>query len=176
MTYGGYTEKSTAKFSLLKNYLRQNTYIYNMLSKVYHRKIKLNIGIFGSEYIDYNTTFNKQVNSTTTALKMIDNFCEDKHIKHLVVIIPSGTIVNEQYVEWKGEKSKNYDNNFKHSIVKGIKKQNISCYDLTLYLRENSIYNHDTLYFNNKNNPGHFTPYGNMLVAEKIAETSREMI
>ena len=174
--YGGYTEKSTARFSLLKDYLRKNTYTYAMLSKVYHQKIKLNIGVFGNEYIDYNATFNKQINSTVTALKMIDDFCEDKNIKHLVVIIPSGTIVNEQYVEWKGEKSKNYDYNFKHTIVKDMREHNISCYDLTPYLRENSIYNHDTLYFNNKNNPGHFTPYGNKLVAEKIAEISTEMI
>jgi len=165
------------KFNSFKDQLRKKSYIYSLISQIYHNKVRLNFGIIGGEYYDFNINIDKQAENTVTSLKMIDDFCKFNNIRHLVVIIPSAELVNEQYLEWEGEEFRNYTSNFKQSILQGIEEYNIDCCDLTPYLRENSIYGHDTLYFNYNNNPGHFTSTGSFLVANKVVEEiSKEMV
>lgn len=150
-----------------KGKLREHSFVYAFISEIYHRKVKLDLGIIGSGYkLDNpNIEYNRQIFDTITALKMIDIFCDEHNIEHKVVIIPPGSLVNDGYSEWEGEEHINYVIKFKKDIIKCLTLFNINYIDLTPYLKEESTYL-GKVYFNTNGNPGHFTPYGNKIVAE----------
>ena len=110
-------------------------------------------------WIDYE----KQVTVTILALKMIDNFCYERGIKHVVVIVPHGFLVE---IGLNYTARKDYNEEFKADVITGLDSKDIAYVDLTPFLKAESPKAGD-LFFNHLNGAsGHLNVKGNKVVAE----------
>lgn len=146
-----------------RSYLSRHSYVYQLLGRVYYGEIGNNEGACWKDY-------EKQVNVTNLALKMIDDFCRERNIKHEVVIIPDGTLVESGY---RHPVRRDYNENFKADVIAGFESANVSYIDLTPLLKVRSPKAGD-LYFNRDGTPGHFNAKGYKMVAEILVEEAKK--